>query len=67
MYENEAKRIMQKIENYKKASDELAEALDELGSGRELTDRIESFCLSYDEHLMLNHLRNELEKQSSAL
>lgn len=63
MYEREKQEIIQKIDNYKNASDELMESLNELGSGRELADRIESFCLSYDEHLMLNHLRDQLKNE----
>jgi cold shock protein len=44
------------IKFYKKSSDYLAQFLDSSDMDQELKERIESFCLSYDEHLMLNTL-----------
>lgn len=61
-------RIEKLIRQYKEASDSLQHALnydengEEYKGNEELRERVESFCLSYDEHIMLCRLGDMFNK-----
>lgn len=54
--------IIKLIQEYKKASDKLSYTLEYNQQGEtykgleEYRERVQTFCLSYDEHIMLNEL-----------
>ena len=67
--------ILNKIENYKKASDTLATALYRLAALKspeyfkvsDFVQRLETCCLTYDEHRIINELSSYLEDFSTSL
>ncbi|ACA42367.1 hypothetical protein [Lysinibacillus sphaericus] len=67
--------IIKKIENYKNASDTLATALYQLAALKspeyfkvsDFVQRLETCCLTYDEHRIINELSSYLEDFSMSL
>ncbi|MCY8549376.1 hypothetical protein MOD25_05600 [Bacillus haynesii] len=61
-------RIEKLIRQYKEASDALQHALnydengEEYKGNEELRERVESFCLSYDEHIILRRLGDKFNE-----
>ena len=53
--------LIKAINDYKKASDDVLNELLVTRIDGELDERISSLCLSYDEHMILNILRDKIK------